>query len=137
MKTYIPANETEILKLTDALCAPVGGTGPAVSQAAASFFATYTLQLPSAPTLVAPTPAPNLGNVSDLNNYPPCDVSNSFVIDWCKKYSWLRFWTRLHAPKKPEGQSHLAILVIRTVSVGLCSDRPRRRVWSSIAILKM
>ncbi|KAI4182739.1 MAG: hypothetical protein L6R41_005797 [Letrouitia leprolyta] len=73
--TCLLEEREQILKLTDALCAPVGGTGPAVSQAAASFFATYTLQLPSAPTLVAPTPAPNLGNVSDLNNYPPCDIA--------------------------------------------------------------
>ncbi|KAL8792901.1 MAG: hypothetical protein Q9195_004478 [Heterodermia aff. obscurata] len=68
----------EITKLTNQLCAPVGGLAPAISGAASTFFATYTAVLPSTPIIVAPTPAPNLGNVSDLNNYPPCDQACAY-----------------------------------------------------------
>ncbi|CAF9938613.1 MAG: hypothetical protein HETSPECPRED_001129 [Heterodermia speciosa] len=68
----------EITKLTTQLCAPVGGLAPAVYGAASTFFATYTARLPSTPVIVAPTPAPDLGNVSDLNNYPKCDQACAY-----------------------------------------------------------
>ena len=70
---------TEITKLSIALCAPKGGEGPAVTSAIASYFATNTAGLPSTPVIVAPTPAPSLGNTSDLNIYPSCDVSNPSI----------------------------------------------------------
>ncbi|KAG6994119.1 hypothetical protein G7Y79_00047g083450 [Physcia stellaris] len=62
----------QITKLTNALCAPVGGLGPAVSTAVAGYFSTYAGS-PSTPVIVAPTPTPDLGNTSDLNVYPACD----------------------------------------------------------------
>ncbi|KAL8819276.1 MAG: hypothetical protein Q9191_007768, partial [Dirinaria sp. TL-2023a] len=67
------SEKAQIQNLTDALCAPVGGFGTALASAVSTYLSTYTAALPSTPVIVAPTPAPSLGNVSDLNNYPPCD----------------------------------------------------------------
>ncbi|KAG7008630.1 hypothetical protein G7Y79_00005g017710 [Physcia stellaris] len=77
--TCLLSERVEITKLSNALCAPKGGLGPAVNSAISSYFATYSERLPSTPVIVAPTPAPQLGNVSDLNNYPPCDQQCAYA----------------------------------------------------------
>ncbi|KAL8798265.1 MAG: hypothetical protein Q9182_006811 [Xanthomendoza sp. 2 TL-2023] len=68
----------KIQGLSDALCAPVGGIGPAVSSAASSFLATYTGTLPATPIIVVPTGSPTL-DITNLDPYPACDAQCAYV----------------------------------------------------------
>ena len=84
----------EIDELGAALCAPVGGIGPTLSQIAASILESTQLQIPTTPTyspfvtglsqasvvLATATLTPNLGNPASSSEqgsqvYPPCVVS--------------------------------------------------------------